>query len=199
MREHTIVAGFILGFMVGTAGVGNATAITDMPFVRDPGPERISVGFDDMPFTSIAASPAEARIHAIGYREAAVPYTAAADTLVLPSRAEGLSKVIIEAMACRVPPVVTPAGGGELVRHGIDGLVVPYGARDELSHAIQQMAEDRERRKAMGEAAHRRIETDFSVEETVRKTRALYEELRLARRRPSAEVRSPDRSRTTGE
>lgn len=135
----------------------------------------------------VAASPAAGRIRALGRRPSAFRYSAAADTLVLASRADGLSKVVIEAMASRVPPIVTPAaGGGELVRHEVEGLVVPFGDPEALASAMARLAGDAASRTALGAAARRRIVSDFSVEQTVRKTAALYEDVLREPRVPAS-------------
>jgi glycosyltransferase involved in cell wall biosynthesis len=91
---------------------------------------------------------------------------------------EGLARAIIEAMAYRVPPVVTDAGGSpELVVDGVSGFVVPPRDAQGLADAIEKLYRDKDLRRRMGEAARERIATDFRNEDTVRKTIALYEEL----------------------
>ena len=62
----------------------------------------------------------------------------AARALVLPSFAEGLPVVLVEAMALRRPVISTyVAGIPELVRQGIDGWLTPAGDVDALVHAMQ--------------------------------------------------------------
>ena len=59
----------------------------------------------------IERSPAKERIHRTGFREDAPSLSAACDVFCLPStRREGLARAIIEAMAYRVPPIVTDSG-----------------------------------------------------------------------------------------
>ena len=94
------------------------------------------------------------------------------------TKREGLARAIIEAMAYRVPPVVTNAGGSpELVVDGVSGFVVPPRDAQGLAKAIEKLYRDADLRRRMGEAARERIATDFRNEDTVRKTIALYEEL----------------------
>jgi glycosyltransferase involved in cell wall biosynthesis len=127
----------------------------------------------------IARSPAAARIHRIGYRSNAPTWTAACDVFCLPStKREGLARSIIEAMAYRVPPIVTNSGGSpELVVDGDSGLVVPVRDAAAIATAIEKLYRDPELRRRMGDSARRRIGTDFRNEDTVRKTIALYQEL----------------------
>ena len=63
---------------------------------------------------------------------------AACDAFIFPViRREGLGKVMLEAMAQGVPPVVTSAGGAcELVLHNHSGLIIPPGNPKALADAI---------------------------------------------------------------
>ncbi len=127
----------------------------------------------------IAKSPVGDRIHRVGFVDNAPELSAACDVFCMPStKREGLARAIIEAMAYRVPPVVTDAGGSpELVVDGISGFVVPPRDARGLADAIEKLYRDADLRQRMGEAARERIATDFRNEDTVRKTIALYEEL----------------------
>lgn len=127
----------------------------------------------------IEASPIGERIHRVGYRNDAPALSAACDVFCLPStKREGLARAIIEAMAYRIPPVVTDSGGSpELVVDGVSGLVVPPRDAQALADAIEKLYRDPQLRVRMGNAARERIATNFRNEDTVRKTIALYEEL----------------------
>ena len=135
---------------------------------------------DDRRLTrKIKASGVAERIHRIGHRSDAPAVTAACDVFSLPStKREGLARAIIEAMAYRVPPVVTDCGGSpELVVDGECGYVVPIKDARALAEAFEKLYRDPELRRRMGEAARERIGTQFRNEDTVGKTIALYEEL----------------------
>lgn len=126
----------------------------------------------------IDGTPNPGQFHVVGHRRDGPEIVAACDALVLPSVAgEGLSKVVIEAMAHGTPPIVTVPGGGELVEDGRSGLVVPPDDPAAIAAAIARLANDRAEAKRMGRAARERIREHFSVGETVRRTRRLYEEL----------------------
>jgi glycosyltransferase involved in cell wall biosynthesis len=127
----------------------------------------------------IKKSPVADRIHRTGFRPDAPALSAACDVFCMPStKREGLARAIIEAMAYRVPPIVTASGGSpELVVDGISGLVVPPRDAPAIANAIEKLYRDPALRKRMGDAARARIGTDFRNEDTVRNTIALYEEL----------------------
>ena len=90
-----------------------------------------------------------------GVREA----LAQADALILPSFAEGLPVVAMEAMAAGRPVISTwIAGTPELVRDGRDGLLVPAGDIDALAGAIARFcALPEDQRLAMGRSARARV------------------------------------------
>jgi glycosyltransferase involved in cell wall biosynthesis len=74
--------------------------------------------------------------------------------LVLPSRSEGMGRIIIEAL-CRGRPVVGTRVGGipELVRDGENGLLVEAGDTTALAHAMVRILSDRELAMRLGAAA----------------------------------------------
>ncbi len=78
----------------------------------------------------------------------------AADAFCLPSFAEGLPVVLMEAMACGLPVVSTTiAGIPELVHDGATGLLVPPGRADLLAQALRRLAADPALRTALGTGA----------------------------------------------
>jgi glycosyltransferase involved in cell wall biosynthesis len=82
--------------------------------------------------------------------------------LVLPSFAEGVPVVMMEAMAAALP-VIGPrvAGVPELVAHGVSGLLVAPGDPDALAAAIDQILTDAPLRAAMGAAGRAAVVAGF--------------------------------------
>lgn len=82
-----------------------------------------------------------------------------ARALVLPSFAEGLPVVIMEAMALRRPVISTfVAGVPELVRSGENGWLIPAGDVNALADAMMECIDaDRESLQRMGERARERV------------------------------------------
>ena len=104
------------------------------------------------------------------------------DVLVLPSLAEGLSNILLEAMAAGLPVVATAVGGTpELVIDGETGLLVPPQDADSLALAIRQLLENPILARQMGEAGRRRVQTHFSMEQMVKQTEQLYDALLQAK------------------
>jgi len=90
----------------------------------------------------------------------------AARALILPSFAEGLPVVIMEAMALRRPVLSTyVAGIPELVRPGEGGWLIPAGDIEALTEALKQvLAAPREELERMGILAHARVLRDHSID-----------------------------------
>ncbi len=94
------------------------------------------------------------------------PYLQQSDILLHGSvRPEPFGRVVAEAMLAEVP-VIASRGGGipEIVRSGIDGLLYPMGDARELCDAICCLADDEQRRTAMGRTARARILAEFSLD-----------------------------------
>ncbi|MGX9846164.1 glycosyltransferase [Limimaricola litoreus] len=84
--------------------------------------------------------------------------------LVLPSFAEGVPVVLMEAMAAARPVIATRVGGvAELVEHGVSGLLVPPGAEAPLAEAIAALSGDAARRAAMGAAGRATVISGFDA------------------------------------
>lgn len=115
-------------------------------------------------------------IQFIGYREDASSLVGACDVFALPSRdREGLPKAVIEAMALGIPCVVSDVGGmPELIRDGVDGIVVEKENAAKLAEAIKTLYYDKDKRAAFGKSARARIEQEFNIETTLKQTLEFY-------------------------
>lgn len=85
--------------------------------------------------------------------------------LVLPSRSEGMGRVLIEAAFKGRPRIGSTAGGiPTVIENGVDGLLFESGDRDALASALRTFMGDPELRRRMGEAARERAERTFTPE-----------------------------------
>jgi glycosyltransferase involved in cell wall biosynthesis len=101
-----------------------------------------------------------------------------ASLFVLPSRWEGFGNVVIEALACGAPVVVSDCSYGpkEIIRNGVDGLVFPVDDVKETTRAIDRVLGD-SALAARLTAAGRERARDFDVPVIVKRYEALFEEL----------------------
>ncbi|MDO6522974.1 glycosyltransferase [Shimia thalassica] len=101
----------------------------------------------------------------LGYQsqEAVADLLKQSDMLVLPSFAEGVPVVLMEAMAARRPVVTTRiAGIPELVEEGISGRVVAAGDKAGLKEAITEILSAPETARAMGLAGRGKVVSEFN-------------------------------------
>lgn len=98
-----------------------------------------------------------------------------ADIFCLPSLAEGLPVVLMEAMAMGLPVITTRIMGiPELVTDGVCGLLVPPGRADALATALVTLLEDEDLRWSLGKAARERVIRDYDIRSSVAQLRDLY-------------------------
>jgi glycosyltransferase involved in cell wall biosynthesis len=101
---------------------------------------------------------------------------ARASIFVLPSLIENLPLALLEAMAYGLCPVVTPVGAmGEVVSHGVCGLIVPPGDARALADALRTLLADRRLTGRLGEAAQRRFQERYDIRQYVARLMAQYE------------------------
>ncbi|MEQ9094067.1 MAG: glycosyltransferase family 4 protein [Miltoncostaeaceae bacterium] len=122
-----------------------------------------------------AAAAAVPSVRLLGHRSDIPALLAACDLAVLPSFAEGLPTVLIEAAFAGRPVVASDGGGaGEIVDDGRTGLLVPAGDAVALADAIGQVLGDAEAAGRMGSDARALAEERFSLARQAEATRAVY-------------------------
>jgi len=118
----------------------------------------------------------EAHVEALGLSAADVHFSGAigqdsmpgeyrkADVFTLPSYAEGVPTVLMEAMASGLPVVGTHVMGvPELIEHERSGLLIPPARADALADALARLAHDPDLRARLGQAARERVEQHFEL------------------------------------
>jgi len=91
---------------------------------------------------------------------------------------EGVPKALIEAAACGRACVTTDTPGcREIVRHNVNGLLVPPRDLDALTEAVQQLIDDPDRRQSFGMAGREIVLQEFTLRRVAEETIALYRTL----------------------
>ncbi len=122
----------------------------------------------------IAEEGLEDHVELLGTRSDIPALMARADVLANSSIYEGLPITLIEAAMAGLPAVATNVGGnGEVVRHGINGLLVPPGQPDALAAALIELLSDPTKYEGMCASA-RSLSEKFSLGKCVEAHLKLY-------------------------
>ena len=113
-----------------------------------------------------------------GYRKDMPAVLSLAHVVVLPSYREGLPRVLLEAAACGRAVITTDVPGcRDAIAPGVSGLLVPVRDSAALAAAMRWMVENPMKREAMGHAARRLAEREFSIEKVVQTHLQIYQDL----------------------
>lgn len=158
--------------------VGRLSGVKGAPLVLDALAE-LAARYPDARLTMVGDGPERAaledrakslgiadRVDFTGYLDQAGVATtlAASDIFVLPSFAEGVPVVLMEAMATGLPVVTTRiAGIPELVEHGVSGLVLPPGDLEALVGGLDRLFSDPSQCAEMGRAGQAKVTADYDL------------------------------------
>lgn len=113
-----------------------------------------------------------------GERDDVLAHLPRADLFVLPSRAEGISNALLEAMACGLPVIVSQIPGNvELVQHERSGLLFPVDNERALAEELLTLIERPALRARLGRAARATVENEYSLDSVAARYVALYRRL----------------------
>ena len=125
--------------------------------------------FDCEPYISnIKATGMNDKIIQTGFRSDVPQLAKACDVLVLPSKREGLPRVVLESLAVGTP-VITSANEGamEIIEDQINGYIVPIGDGTAIAERIRLLTKNAELLKQLSENALKTIVTTISHDKTV--------------------------------
>lgn len=123
-----------------------------------------------------------------GFRQDVEPWRRAADLAVVPSLAEPLGLVVLEAMRSGVAVIGSDVGGiPEMIVDGETGLLCPPGDGAVWASSMARLIESRDERVAMGERGRERVEAEFGVAAQVRRLRGVYADVVRAANAPAIE------------
>ena len=178
--------GFVIGY------VGDLKPVKDVGtlirafarFIKNcPGSTLLIIGGGDMeePLRKLASElKALDRIIFTGQIERSQVYALLArmDVFVMPSRVEGLSEAIVQAMAAGVPVVASDiAPNRELVMDGVTGAIFELGNDKALARVLQALAGDAGRRKTFAVRARALVEQELDIYRIAEQYHDYYNEL----------------------
>lgn len=113
-----------------------------------------------------------------GYTEDVASHYELMDISILTSRTEGLSITLLESMSHGLPVVATRVGGNpEVVEEGATGWLVPPGQIETFAERVIRLLGDPNLRSKLGEAARRRAESNFDIEDVAERYEGVYQSL----------------------
>jgi glycosyltransferase involved in cell wall biosynthesis len=171
------------------AMVGRLTQVKDIPtfikaipFVRMEYPKALFLlvgdGEDREELHNLVGLSALSKaIRFLGARQDVPEILNAVDCVALPSLVEGFPRVLLECFASRTPIVATPAGGvTELLRHGQNGLQIPFSDPESLAQAVLRTLRAPEETAGRCAKAFRDVQA-FDQANWIRKTEKIFDRL----------------------
>ncbi len=126
----------------------------------------------------IRSSPASNRIHLAGFQKEPQRFYQAMDLLVLPSINEGLSNVVLEAMACGIPVLAHDAcGNSEMIQTDKNSFLADLRTSDQIYDKLIKILGHTSAMGKMGEMARNHVVENFSIHTMVQRYEAVYRQL----------------------
>lgn len=184
-REFGIVAGDAVVAMIAQfiPRKGHRYLLEAIPSILARQPRTRFLLFGQGPLLSeirarIEAAGLSGRVQAPGFRDDVERLLACFDLVVHPAEMEGLGVALLQTAAAGVPIVASRVGGiPEVVRDGINGVLVPPKDVPALTTAITALLADVGRARALGLNGRQLVQREFSIEAMVEGNARVYRQL----------------------
>ena len=119
-----------------------------------------------------------ASVHLLTSTDDVADYLNASDLFILPSRFEGLSNSLLEAMACALPVISTRVGGStDIISQGVNGLLIDADNEEEVHRAIAQVFDDPGLAARLGKKARETVEEQHDLSTVADRYAMVYKKL----------------------
>lgn len=113
-----------------------------------------------------------------GYQKDISSYLQLINVFVLTSISEGISNVLLEAMAASIPVIATNVGGNpEIVSNNQTGFLIPRNNLNQITEKIELMINNPELASNLGESGRKLVEEKFTIEKMVTEYQSLYQSI----------------------
>jgi glycosyltransferase involved in cell wall biosynthesis len=120
----------------------------------------------------------DASVHLLTSTDDVAGYLNASDLFILPSRFEGLSNSLLEAMACALPVISTRVGGStDIIEQGSNGLLIDTDNEEEVHSAIARVFDDPDLAVRLGKKARETVEGQHDLSSVADRYVMVYKKL----------------------
>ena len=117
-------------------------------------------------------------VHFAGFTENIKDFLLNSHVFILPSRVEGLSNALLEAMSLGLPCIATDISGNQdLIQNGINGLLVPNADPEKLADKVAFVLDNSESTRELGSRARKTIEEGYTIAIVADRYMELYQKL----------------------
>ena len=110
-----------------------------------------------------------------GLRHDIIELMQASDIFVMPSRYEGLSIAMIEAMACALPIVASDAPGlSDYIIYNQNGFLFPIGDHQEMALCIYKLLQDNELKNRLAKGSRESFENEYDMSRNIKSVNILF-------------------------
>lgn len=114
-------------------------------------------------------------VKVLGFRDDIHSILAITDILVLPSKKEGIPRIVMEAMTYQIPVIGTDVlGTREVVKDQYNGYLVPYGDTQTLSTKLSNLLQNKDLRAQYGKNGRQFIEQHHNEHQVVQRLHKIY-------------------------
>ncbi|MEP6262975.1 MAG: glycosyltransferase, partial [Gillisia sp.] len=156
-----------IGRLVSEKGINELVSAFNRLQIQNPDTSLLLVGpleedLDPLSPETLKVIEVNPKIFTTGYQQDVRPYLAISHVLAFPSYREGFPNVVMQAGAMGLPSLVTDINGcNEIIREGVNGVIIPVKDEQKLYDAMLKMIENPGLRKQMAASSRKEISENF--------------------------------------